>query len=136
MPKNEPLLDPDVEYVVKALASQTPRDRIIREVIQRRNSNWQSAERFIGDVEVEHHRRIKGGQLPFMLIMVVFFFLFGLGMTFAGGYFLWLNVASGPGRVGRGQFEFPLLLLTTGPGLVLGSVVGAYRLMQDMGKDS
>lgn len=115
--------DADIEYVVKALAAHTARDKIVQALIHRRGMSWRTAERFIAEVEQTHRKRIAGGQLPLLGIVGVISLLVGLGMIFLTFY----SFQSGSRRV-----EILGGMFITGIGMVLGSFVGFWQMFRQM----
>ncbi|MBN1661282.1 MAG: hypothetical protein JXA93_23010 [Anaerolineae bacterium] len=117
-----------VEYVVREIGQQAPRQDVIYEVCQRTGMSWPMAEAFVQRVEADRSQEIRGRQRPLLILVAV--------ITLMGGvYFFFTNISylipvfqdplaavlSAPYIWGR------VVLVVTGAAMVVGSLLGLWQ---------
>jgi hypothetical protein len=117
-----------VEYVVREMGRQAPRQDVIYEVCRRTGMSWPEAEAFVQRVEANRGQEIQGRQRPLLMLVAV--------ITLAGGGYLFFTnisylipvfqdpvaaVLSAPDIWGR------VVLVVTGAAMVVGSLLGLWQ---------
>jgi hypothetical protein len=103
------------EFVIRELGRHRSRDDIVREICEQTNWPWKQVQHFVQRVEVQHHDRITGRQMPLLIAL-------GVGTVVAG--FLLVVFAIYSGLSGEGS-SLPYALV--GLGMLIGGIAGIWR---------
>jgi len=118
-----------VQFVISQLGRHHSRNDIVHKLCEQEGWPWKQAERFVRQVEIQHHHKIAARQSPIIIFLGVGSLITGTIIAIFTGVTL-VGWVGNPSMANPGQVEnmaYYGVAFVTGLGMVIGGIAGIWR---------
>ncbi len=121
------------EYVIVQLGKHVSRNELVFQLCQSTGMSWPQADSFVRQVEAQQGSQIAVRQSPLFLVVGIGILIGGIALIFfSANYFLYIYNTGMTGALDVRRDYRAVVGLVTGIAMVLGSLIGLWRVFLSM----